>query len=85
MPSHLVHRIGDKDPDWTDPLAEAKWVASNFTDAGMITVSSAGHAPMFEKPDIVAPGVLLFMEKIKFNKKGDLTAATADIGSSTTA
>lgn len=77
--------IGDADPDWADPLAEAKWVASNFTDAETITVPGAGHAPMFEKPDVVAPGLLRFLEKINFNKKGDLTAATADAGSSTTA
>jgi len=74
--------IGDADPDWTDPLVEAKWVASNFTDAETITVPGVGHAPMFEKPDAVAPGLLRFLERIKFNKTGDLTAATADVGSS---
>jgi pimeloyl-ACP methyl ester carboxylesterase len=77
--------IGEADPDWADPLVEAKWVASNFTDAETIAVPGAGHAPMLEKPDLVAPGLLLFLEKIKFNKKGDLPAATAVGGSSTTA
>jgi len=61
--------IGDADPDWTDPLAEAKWVASNFTDVETVTVPGAGHAPMLEKPDVVTPGVLHFLEKIKFNKR----------------
>jgi pimeloyl-ACP methyl ester carboxylesterase len=74
--------IGDADPDWADPLAEAKWVASNFTNAETITVSGAGHAPMFEKPDVIAPGLLRFLGKIKFNKKGDSTAATTAAGSS---
>lgn len=77
--------IGDKDPDWSNPLAEAKWVASNFKDAETITVAGAGHAPMFEKPDVVAPGVIRFLEKIKFNKTGISQAATADVGPSTTA
>jgi pimeloyl-ACP methyl ester carboxylesterase len=61
--------IGDKDPDWSDPLKEAVWVASNFKDAETVVVPGAGHAPMFESPDVVGPGVLQFLEKIKFNKK----------------
>lgn len=57
--------MGDKDPDWKDPLAEAAWVASNFTDAETIAVPGAGHAPMLERPDTVNPAVLEFLEKIR--------------------
>ncbi|KAH8888092.1 alpha/beta-hydrolase [Thozetella sp. PMI_491] len=60
--------IGDADPDWSDPLAEAKWVASNFEGSETIEVPGAGHAPMFEKPELVTPGVLKFAERIDFNK-----------------
>ncbi len=57
--------IGDADPDWKDPLGEAKWVASNFADAETLTVAGAGHAPMFERPEIVGPTVLKFLEKVR--------------------
>ncbi|EON97643.1 putative alpha beta hydrolase fold protein [Phaeoacremonium minimum UCRPA7] len=57
--------IGDADPDWTDPLAEAKWVASNFTDVDTVTVQGAGHAPQYERPEIVSPAVLEFLQKIR--------------------
>ena len=54
--------IGDADPDWKDPLEEAKWIQSNFTDAQTITVAGAGHAPMLERPAIVNPAMLEFLE-----------------------
>lgn len=56
--------IGDADPDWSDPLAEARWVASNFTDAKMVTVKGAGHAPMLERPEVVGPATLKFLKEI---------------------
>jgi pimeloyl-ACP methyl ester carboxylesterase len=56
--------IGDADPDWSDPLAEAKWVATNFEDSETVTVPGAGHAPMFEKPDVVAPEVIRFLRRV---------------------
>ena len=57
--------MGDADPDWTDPLGEAGWVASNFSDAETIAVPGAGHAPMFERPEIVGPAFLRFLEKLR--------------------
>jgi pimeloyl-ACP methyl ester carboxylesterase len=59
--------IGDKDPDWSDPLEEAAWVASRFSGSETLVVHGAGHAPQYESPDVVAPGMLKFLEKIKFN------------------
>lgn len=56
--------IGDSDPDWKDPLREADWVASNFADVETITVPGAGHAPMFERPEIVNPALSKFLERI---------------------
>ncbi|EPE05869.1 hydrolase [Ophiostoma piceae UAMH 11346] len=57
--------MGDKDPDWTDPLAEAVWVASNFETVTSLTVVGAGHAPMYEKPDIVGPEFVRFMNGLR--------------------
>jgi len=57
--------MGDADPDWKDPLGEAQWVASNFTGAETIAVPGAGHAPMFERPEIVGPAVLQFLDRVR--------------------
>ena len=57
--------MGDADPDWKDPLAEAKWVASNFTDVETLTVPGAGHAPMLERPEIVDPAFFQFLERMR--------------------
>ncbi|KAM0417317.1 hypothetical protein ACHAPT_012698 [Fusarium lateritium] len=57
--------IGDADPDWDDPLAEAKWVASNFSEVETVTVKGVGHAPQFEMPDVVTPAVSRFLERIR--------------------
>ncbi len=57
--------IGDADPDWKDPVAEARWVASNFADVETITVAGAGHAPMLERPEIVNPALLEFLKRTR--------------------
>lgn len=60
--------IGDADPDWTDPLAEAAWVASNFSDVNTVTVPGAGHAPQYESPEVVTPAVLQFLRNLRTGK-----------------
>ncbi|KAJ3531349.1 hypothetical protein NM208_g8916 [Fusarium decemcellulare] len=57
--------IGDADPDWSDPLAEAEWIASNFRDVQTVPVNGAGHAPMLEKPDVVTPAISQFLDRIQ--------------------
>ena len=57
--------MGDADPDWKDPLAEAEWVASNFSGAETLAVRGAGHAPMLERPEIVGPVLVRFLERIR--------------------
>lgn len=54
--------MGDKDPDWSDPRVEAEWVASNFSQVETLIVPGAGHAPMFERPEVVGAKVLSFLE-----------------------
>ncbi|OAA58007.1 Alpha/beta hydrolase [Niveomyces insectorum RCEF 264] len=53
--------VGDKDPDWSDPVAEAAWVASQFAQSTTLVVPGAGHAPMLENPALVGPAVLQFL------------------------
>ena len=62
--------MGDADPDWKDPLAEAAWVASNFADAETVAVPGAGHAPILERPAIVNPAVSSFLERINIGGAG---------------
>ncbi|KAF4457130.1 ab hydrolase superfamily protein yisy [Fusarium austroafricanum] len=56
---------GDADPDWSDPIEEARWVASNFSDSEVLAVKGVGHAPMLESPEEVTPVVLKFLNKIR--------------------
>lgn len=57
--------MGDADPDWKEPLAEARWAASRFSHAEILAVPAAGHAPMLERPDIVAPTVLRYLTTLR--------------------
>ena len=57
--------MGDADPDWPDPAAEAAWVVSNFSGAETVMVQGAGHAPMLERPWVVTPAVSTFLERLR--------------------
>ena len=56
--------MGEADPDWTDPMAEAAWVASNFAGAQTVAVPGAGHAPMLERPEVVNEAASAFLERV---------------------
>jgi pimeloyl-ACP methyl ester carboxylesterase len=55
--------MGDRDSDFPDPVAEAAWVAERLNAKSLI-VPEAGHYPHAEYPEVVAPGVLSFLEGI---------------------
>lgn len=57
--------MGDKDPDWPEPLEEAKWIASQFKDVESVTVEGAGHAPMLERPEFVSEVVAKYLGRIR--------------------
>lgn len=63
-PSLVV--MGQADPDWKDPAAEAAWVARAVGEGlgEIVMVSGAGHAPMLECPDVVRPRVVDFARRI---------------------
>ncbi|NHC14004.1 alpha/beta fold hydrolase [Motilibacter deserti] len=48
--------MGDKDPDWRDPEAEAAWVAEAL-HGELLMVPGAGHYPAAERPELVGPAV----------------------------
>jgi pimeloyl-ACP methyl ester carboxylesterase len=55
--------MGDKDPDWTDPVAEARWVADTLRGETLL-VPGAGHYPMTEYPETVNPAIVAFVDRV---------------------
>ncbi|CAK7207194.1 hypothetical protein SEUCBS139899_010002 [Sporothrix eucalyptigena] len=75
VPALIV--VGDKDPDWSKPLEEAAWVATQFAPSPATTtlaVPGAGHAPQFENPEVVGPEVVRFVNGLR---EGDSFKAVA--------
>lgn len=55
--------MGDKDPDFTDPAAEAQWIGDALT-AEVVMVADAGHYPQAQQPEITADAVLAFLATV---------------------
>jgi pimeloyl-ACP methyl ester carboxylesterase len=55
--------MGEKDPDWKDPVAEGNWVAEAL-GGELLRVPDAGHYPMAEYPETVNPAVVAFVGKV---------------------
>ena len=49
--------MGERDPDFTDPAAEARWVADQLS-AEVLLVPDAGHYPQVDRPDLVNPALV---------------------------
>ncbi len=52
--------MGELDPDFPDPRAEADWIAAVLR-AEVVMVPEAGHYPQAQRPDIATPAVLRFL------------------------
>lgn len=55
--------MGEKDPDWKDPVAEARWVAGAVRGETLL-VPDAGHYPMAEYPAVVNPAIVAFADRV---------------------
>lgn len=62
LPALVV--MGTRDPDFPDPVAEARWVAG-LLGTETLLVEGAGHYPHLEMPEQVAPALLAFLERIQ--------------------
>jgi pimeloyl-ACP methyl ester carboxylesterase len=51
--------MGEQDPDFPDPAAEAAWIAQAMR-AQVVMVPEAGHYPQSQQPEITAGAVLRF-------------------------
>ncbi len=54
--------MGTKDPDWPDPVAEAKFMAEKLS-AQLVLIDDAGHYPQTEMPEKTNPAILEFLNK----------------------
>lgn len=52
--------MGERDPDFPDPLAEAAWIADTL-GGRMVMVPDSGHYPHSQQPDLVTDAVLDFL------------------------
>lgn len=66
--------MGEQDPDFPDPAAEAGWIAQ-ATRAQAVIVPEAGHYPQSQRPDITTAAVLHFLET---RDAGDRTGTNVD-------
>lgn len=55
--------MGEKDPDFADPSAEARWIGEQLS-AEVTIVPSAGHYPQVEYPEIVNPQLVAFCQRV---------------------
>ncbi|MCU1401250.1 MAG: alpha/beta hydrolase [Acidimicrobiales bacterium] len=55
--------MGDRDPDFPDPVAEATWLAQEL-HGDVVMVGEAGHYPHSQQPDIVNPAVVTFLQSV---------------------
>jgi pimeloyl-ACP methyl ester carboxylesterase len=55
--------MGEQDPDFPDPRAEADWIAGALR-AEVVMVPDAGHYPQSQQPGITTAAVLRFLEPI---------------------
>jgi pimeloyl-ACP methyl ester carboxylesterase len=55
--------MGAQDPDFTDPRAEADWIASTV-GGQVVMVPDCGHYPQSQQPDITTQAVLGFLETV---------------------
>jgi energy-coupling factor transporter ATP-binding protein EcfA2 len=56
--------MGEQDPDFRDPRAEADWIARAL-GGQVVMVPEAGHYPQSQRPGITTGAVLRFLESVQ--------------------
>ena len=52
--------MGEEDPDFPDPRAEADWIAQAL-GGEVVMVPDAGHYPQSQRADITTPAIVAFV------------------------
>jgi len=55
--------MGDRDPDFPDPRAEADWIA-HALHGEVVMVPDAGHYPQSQRPEITAEAIVRFLNTV---------------------
>jgi pimeloyl-ACP methyl ester carboxylesterase len=55
--------MGEKDPDFPDPLGEARWIAQQL-HGRVEMVADAGHYPHAQRPDVVNASLIDFLRDV---------------------
>ena len=55
--------MGERDPDFRDPEEEGRFILQNL-HGDLLMVPGAGHYPQAEYPEIVAPAVVAFAQRV---------------------
>ena len=55
--------MGEQDPDFPDPRAEADWIATALSGE-VVMVPEAGHYPQSQRPDVTTSAVQRFVEAV---------------------
>ena len=55
--------MGEQDPDFPDPQAEAGWIADVLA-AEVVMVPEAGHYPQSQRPDVTNAAILAFLASV---------------------
>ena len=55
--------MGEKDPDFPDPKAEAAWIAGVLR-GDVVMVPNAGHYPESQQPEVTGAAVLQFLDTV---------------------
>lgn len=66
-PSLVV--MGEKDPDFDDPSAEAGWIGRAL-DGEVAVVEDAGHYPQSQQPETTAQAILGFLRGVRSHAQG---------------
>jgi pimeloyl-ACP methyl ester carboxylesterase len=65
--------VGDIDPDFTDPVAEAGWIGEAL-GAEVVMVENVAHYPHHQAPDVVVPRTLAFLAALPRDAAGAFVA-----------
>lgn len=58
--------MGELDPDFPSPRTEADWIVEQLGGEALM-VPDAGHYPHSQRPDLVAPAITAFLQKVADN------------------
>ena len=56
--------VGELDPDYADPAAELAWMGERI-GAETVLVPNTAHYPQTQRPDLVAPPVVAFLDRLR--------------------